>query len=326
MTQFITRTYNNFKINRDVGTLTKLSNDAKLSDEIDYYKNISLNSKLSKFFPRVFDSGKDDAGTNFIEIEYINYQNLSDQMMFGVGNQNKWVKIVNQLTYILSEFKKVEVEDIMYKDACEKMYLKKTFTEYEKFKHSNEMFKTLTSYESLYINDVIYKNFDVIRNDIQKLVSEKLCSKTKMNIVHGDFCFGNIISSVNEEKDITSVRLIDPRGSWGQLGIYGDCRYDIAKLYHSFDGCYEYLTHNLFVLESNKNTFVLKFSNDNMIPVGNIFKEHCINKFDTDPKEYELIQGLIFIGMCARHYDCSTRQTAMYLTGVKILNNILNSY
>ena len=36
----------------------------------------------------------------------------------------------------------------------------------------------------------------------------------------------------------------------------------------------------------------------------------------------DIIEGTIFIGMCARHYDSPKRQIAMYLTGIKILNRI----
>ncbi len=263
MSKFVTRTYNNFKVNNDVGTLTKLSGDAKLSDEIEYYKVIGSNPKLSKFFPRIFESGKTIDGTNYIEIEYVDYKNLAEQILFSEIDGCKWTKIIKQLTYILSEFRKIQINDAEYDDACEKMYVKKTLTEYEKFSCSNKIFEVLTSYDSLTLNGKKYKNFKLIKNDIFKLVTEKLCSKKTMNVVHGDFCFGNIISSVNDVKDITSIKLIDPRGSWGKLGIYGDCRYDIAKLYHSFDGCYEYLTNNLYKLESNGNVFELSFHNDN---------------------------------------------------------------
>jgi hypothetical protein len=38
-----------------------------------------------------------------------------------------------------------------------------------------------------------------------------------------------------------------------------------------------------------------------------------------------LVQGLIFVGMCARHYDSTDRQMIMYLTGIKNLNEAVNS-
>ena len=40
-------------------------------------------------------------------------------------------------------------------------------------------------------------------------------------------------------------------------------------------------------------------------------------------KHFKFLQGLIFIGMCARHYDSLDRQKIMYCTGIKILNECL---
>ena len=40
------------------------------------------------------------------------------------------------------------------------------------------------------------------------------------------------------------------------------------------------------------------------------------------PDKIKLIEGLIFVGMCARHYDNLDRQKAMLMTGLNILNNV----
>jgi hypothetical protein len=40
-------------------------------------------------------------------------------------------------------------------------------------------------------------------------------------------------------------------------------------------------------------------------------------------KQIKILQGCIFIGMCARHYDSLERQHAMYLTGTRLLNEAL---
>ena len=44
----------------------------------------------------------------------------------------------------------------------------------------------------------------------------------------------------------------------------------------------------------------------------------------TEEKD-KLIQGLIYIGMCSRHYDSFLRQLVMYLNGVRILNEVLDA-
>lgn len=52
--------------------------------------------------------------------------------------------------------------------------------------------------------------------------------------IHGDCTFSNLIIKENEE-----VVLIDPRGYFGYTELYGDERYDWAKLYYSMIGNYD---------------------------------------------------------------------------------------
>ena len=325
MNQFITRAYNQFKINKNGGTITKISADSKLLDELNYYNLIHKNSFFTKYFPRVFDNGKTEKNEVYVELEYINYSNLSDKMIYSNNvDVDEWTSISNQLYNVLYSFRNVTSDNgLNYDDSFQKMYIDKTLNEFKKLSDSDAFFNKLTSISNITINGIRYKNFNIIKEEIVNLIKKRLLNGD-VKVIHGDFCFGNILSSVNLNKDITSLRLIDPRGSWGNFGIFGDPRYDIAKLYHSFDGCYEYITNDKFTLEQvNENSYNFSFSNNNMIPIAKILKDNCIDKFPNDPIEYELIQGLIFIGMCARHYDSKQRQIIMYLTGVKILNNIL---
>jgi len=325
MKQFITRAYNQFKINKNGGTITKISADSKLSDELNYYNLIHKDPFFTKYFPRVFDSGKTEKNEVYVELEYLNYSNLSDKMIYNNSIViDEWISISTQLYNVLESFRKISPNNgLNYDDAFQKMYIDKTLTEFKKLSDSDEFFEKLTASPSVTINGTKYDNFIVIKDEIVNLIEKRLLHGP-ISVIHGDFCFGNILASVNLNKDITSLRLIDPRGSWGNFGIFGDPRYDIAKLYHSFDGCYEYITNDKFSLEQiNESSYNFSFSNDNMIQIAKILKDNCIDKFPNDPIEYELIQGLIFIGMCARHYDSKQRQIIMYLTGVRILNNLL---
>ena len=128
-------------------------------------------------------------------------------------------------------------------------------------------------------------------------------------------CFSNILCS--KRKNI--MRFIDPRGSFGEQGIHGDPCYDIAKLIHSYEGGYEYIINDRFELKMGTD-IVFKFANNNLHLIQNSFKKH---KAFQNPKA-KLIEGLIFVGMCSRHYDSLDRQIVMYLTGLNILNEIVS--
>ena len=99
------------------------------------------------------------------------------------------------------------------------------------------------------------------------------------------------------------LRLIDPRGSFGQDGIYGDSIYDAAKLLHSIEGKYELIICDKYTINYN-------------------LKDGTVD-FNFDQHKVKLIMSTIFIGMCARHYDSLERQIIMYATGIKSMTEAL---
>ena len=69
--------------------------------------------------------------------------------------------------------------------------------------------------------------------DLERAVAS-LSREGPGSIMHGDFCLSNILYDLRSR----ICKLLDPRGSFGASGIYGDPRYDVAKLYHSVYGLY----------------------------------------------------------------------------------------
>ena len=75
-------------------------------------------------------------------------------------------------------------------------------------------------------------------------------------ISHGDLCFSNILFDTRVE----SIKCIDPRGITpkGEYSIYGDRRYDLAKLYHSVVGLYDFIIAGRYSLDLNETTIELE--------------------------------------------------------------------
>jgi Ser/Thr protein kinase RdoA (MazF antagonist) len=68
------------------------------------------------------------------------------------------------------------------------------------------------------------KNSKYIKNITNNILST---SPQFWQIIHGDLFFGNMLYDVNSE----TLKILDPRGNFGIDGIYGDIRYDIAKIH-----------------------------------------------------------------------------------------------
>ena len=64
------------------------------------------------------------------------------------------------------------------------------------------------------------------------------------SVMHGDFCFSNILYNSRTDR----IRLIDPRGitEGGEFTLFGDVRYDLAKLMHSICGRYDLILAGLY--------------------------------------------------------------------------------
>lgn len=141
-------------------------------------------------------------------------------------------------------------------------------------------------------------------------------------IIHGDFCFSNILYDfVNQ-----IIRLIDPRGSFGAKGIYGDPRYDMAKLRHSVAGMYDFIVSDLFEVREDKDGFqAVIFNMQNLNPVIENF-DHKLIENGYNIQHIKLIEGLLFISMLPLHQDYPKRQLMMFLTGIVRLNEVKEFY
>ena len=312
MKQHITRAYNSFYVNPAGTTITKISES--LEDEISFYKGIS-DYPESIFFPRCLGFRE-----NEIDLEYYAYDNLGDYMVFGEFDSVFWDKVVEQLHSILDKFSNTPfVQQFSVDIYAKEMYVSKTERYYDELL-KNPRFQKISEYASLTINDVSYLNFENIWGDVKKIIERDLIEPlSRFCIIHGDMCFSNILCGINDKTDICILRFIDPRGYFGVRGIFGDPLYDHAKLLHSYEGGYEYIIYDQFSIEKqvDPSSFVFEFSNDNKDKIKEVFADFGNTKS-------KLIEGLIYIGMCSRHYDSEDRQLVMYATGIKLLNEVLS--
>ena len=139
-------------------------------------------------------------------------------------------------------------------------------------------------------------------------------------IVHGDYCFSNILFDSSNY----IFKLIDPRGRLNkEATIYGDPRYDIAKLRHSVVGLYDFIVHGLFKLNENGTNFEYKILTTNEYGIlEEIFDKYLtLNGFNI--QEIKFIEGLLFLSMIPLHKDNFDRQKVFYLKSIELLNTTI---
>lgn len=216
------RSFNSVTYNDMYGTLKKTSSNVqKIQQEINWYINLPYELKI--FTPRLVDYRMGDS--SWYEIEYYGYQSLGDLFLFGYLGESMWKSIIDKLFAVQQVFKKyttLQPYAFFYE-----MYVTKTRSRIQELE-KQQFFSTLLSYETISINGKIYRNLPFFLELLDSCV-ERLYILDDISCIHGDFCLSNILYDTNNN----ILKLIDPRGYFGEYGIYGDVKYDLAKMRHS---------------------------------------------------------------------------------------------
>ena len=292
----------------EYGVLHKKSKYEKVTSEMNWFKE-TQDTDFEKMRPKFYESEKtnDEYG-----IEYYDYLTLSEYFTFYPLSQYSRTYIFSSLIdKMIKLYQNNKVSNKLFKDLLKQILWDKTLNRINEWER-----KDLISLENVQINGKeylgVFQTLERLKGAITKLSNE--CSNY-ISIIHGDPAFSNILFSPRN----MIYKFIDPRGNFGIDTIYGDYRYDIAKLRHCYHGKYDEITNNLFEIQENKGKFNIKFyKNIEYADFDDILKKKNI-----DIDDIELIEGLLFISMIPLHNDYPDRQIAFFTRGIQILNNQL---
>jgi len=312
-----TRYFNTINIDKKRGILTKKSTEKqKFYNEILWY--LRLPNKIQYIAPRVLNYSLEYENL-YVSMEYYGYTTLNELFVFGDLNEDSWENILQSIFCVVGDMREYSLnlknEEVV--SSINEMYLNKTVDRLEMLRNDVN-FKEFFN-NNILINNKEYKSLSYYLNNLKNLLNEyNIYDINCFNVIHGDLCFSNILYDMQTG----IVRLIDPRGTFGSYDIYGDTRYDIAKLSHSINGKYDYIINDLFDIEINENSINYRiFTNENMTNLQTLF-ENFITKYNFDSNQIKLIEALLFLSMIPLHKDYPRRQYAMLATGVKLIEEL----
>lgn len=312
---FNARNFNSITVNTNLGTLTKTSSKIKkLEDEFYWFQN--LPEELQILTPRLISFEKNEKFAKLTQ-ELYGYPSLQELYISGEVNLEDWSYILEKLFNIHKNFEKFKNQP--NQNSFRWLYLDKTIERLELLKKQDIYWRQLLQNEKIQINGTEYKGINNLCQAIKDF-AEQLSTNGVETVMHGDYCFSNILFDSSNY----IFKLIDPRGRLnGEATIYGDARYDIAKLRHSVVGLYDFIVQGLFKLQETNNSFEYKIlSPKDYSILENIFDKLCqINGYNV--KEIRFIEGLLFLSMIPLHSDNIERQKIFYLKAVELLNNVL---
>lgn len=313
------RAFNYLHVREDGIVVKSSTNQEKLKNESEFSNQ--LPNEIAQYFPEIIKSGKIDESTYGYEMEYFSYPNVSELQLYWSLSVEKWGVIFSKLSEILTEFKKYPTK--ISEQAHHDFYFAKTINRLNSYRKQIKDPTADWLIKKQTINGMVCLPFSELKTFIERSV-KALYIEEDHAIMHGDFCFNNILYDVASD----TVKLIDARGSFGESykGIYGDVKYDIAKFLHSSVYGYDYLVNDLFRLDDSGDEISIAFNWRKNHDILEGFSNEMINNLNMNEKNIKFIVGLLFVSMTPLHEDSEIRQKAMYLHGVKILNECYNEW
>jgi hypothetical protein len=310
------RSFNRLRVDPLLNTITKTSTyNEKLADELNWY--LQLPKELQVLIPRLLEYENHD-GKVSIKQEFYGYSSLAELFVFGNLTASTWGSVLRRIFDVQRLFRSHKGELTLREIS--RIYVDKTISRIDELRASGPEWMTTVSHASIIYNGRELVNVPHLLPQICRF-GEMLARSAEVCIVHGDLCFSNILFDFNNQ----IVRLVDPRGDFGRKGIYGDPRYDAAKLRHSVCGLYDFIVFDMFSLTHQANEFTATIYCENHREIGRLFDELVVES-GFDSHEIQFIEGLLFLSMVPLHAGKPQRQKMMYCRGLELLNDVLTAY
>jgi hypothetical protein len=317
------RHFNDVHVDPRRGIIRKTSkNTQKLIDEIRWYLRLPVG--LQFMAPRIFkyDLSYSDPS---VEMEFYGYPALNDMYLFGNHDIGAWNQIFMAVEQIIQDMKtyRLNPEDKNNIQASmENMYQGKTIARLERVIND----PSFASYnkETLLINGrECFGIKKVLRILPELLETSKIYRQKSFSIIHGDLCLSNILYDQRNRL----VRLIDPRGNFGSFDIYGDPKYDIAKLCHSLEGDYDFLVNGLFDLKwESEDLFFQIHHQERHYVIKDLFHQWVTKNWRRSYPQIKLIESLLFLSMVPLHADRPRSQQALLARGLELFTEISEKF
>lgn len=313
------REFNQIQIDKDRGLLTKSSKYVdKFLGEIRWY--LKLPKDIEYVRPRIFDYSTEYENP-FVTMEYYAYHTLHELYIFGELSKKQWRDIFRRIHFVYSDFQRYCVEDSKIVASLEEMYLSKTIQRFETIKRDMHF---MHFYDfPITVNGLVYESLNSIISRLKDKIPQFLYNIERFHIIHGDLCFSNIMIDNN----LNFIKVVDPRGRFGAFDIYGDSRYELAKILHSLDGKYDYIIKDMFSVTYNIENAEINYTihdRNRGYDLCKMFLDEFDKEIGSELSNIYFIEALLFMSMIPLHAESIDHQMVMLGTGLEILNRVID--
>jgi hypothetical protein len=303
------RAFNNLQIGPRV--VSKSSRDAQKM-QAEYHWFSSLPDDLRIFTPQLIRSIKGpDIG---YEIQYLYLASLNELHVFGQLPRFVWRTIFQGCFAFLEACRLHQPADPISSDP--------SILFYDKTRERLALYHEATGIDldqpwsingiaTPSLNEIIARTAEMI----PRAADEMLC------VVHGDFCFSNILYDFRAQ----AIKVIDPRGRMpdGTVSLFGDQRYDLAKLAHSVCGLYDFIVAGYYTVEADGQALKLELpGGESIVELQALFLAMVEEYFSIEKHELYAMQVHLFLSMIPMHADDPGRQKAFLANALRLYTEL----
>lgn len=302
--QVVSRFYNQIFFEGD--KVIKGAPEDRFIKETEWFREAE--KRIPDYIPHIYSYNKKVKGKGDNKLRYYEMQAIDGSNLYQWANENKdnFSEIFNKLIELTKELHS-KSSSPKPDDIYQMYYLK------PKVALTEFINKSGINTNSIIINDHKYSDpVNRLESVYQRMGSQFL--STKYSFIHGDLTMSNILIS-REGK----LYLIDPRGCFGNTNLYGDVRYDIAKIYYSIVGNFDSLNNGKFNYQrksKNRHSYSI---------VDNGFGNYEKNIIEGLGEQYEIIRFIhatIWLSLIPHVANNPEQQWCTFCNGIYLLNTI----
>lgn len=302
------RHFNTLTYDAERGLVTKRSqNSEAFRHQVRWFKQVP--DELGSFLPRIYDSS--DGASPQITMELLSIPTLGDLLVNSRLEVGAWNDVARKVHLIQTMLRKYSFASPVAQQIAAEVYLGKTRNRICQFCKQRPEARGLW----ISVSDQRFSLDEVLVTLDDYASRTGLLALDALAPIHGDMCFSNLMYDPRGRH----IKLIDPRGEFGVPGIYGDPRYDKAKLMHSYAGGYDFIVSDHFdVSVSAEGLLDCSIHRDDYHhKVRQIF-DSAVFTDEQDRRQCDAIQALLFLSMLPLHCDKPKRQMAMLHIGLNL--------
>jgi len=279
----------------------------KITAEAHWFS--SLPYDLRGYIPQYLGSENIEGKVSY-RLEYMHLTALNELFVFSKLPTNTWKKILSDCFDFLIACKETVSEEKLNDNNLESLFTKKTTSRLklycDKHKFGLDDVWRYNKGEAITLREVLVDS----QTNLPK-------SSYEQTVLHGDFCFSNILYDFRAGK----VKVIDPRGltSSGNMTIYGDLSYDIAKISHSILGMYDWIVAGYYDVDIQNGDILFEVAEENEHKeTQQAFIELVEEKFQLTQSNLYAMQIQLFLSMLPLHDDDPKRQKALFANAFRL--------